>query len=94
MATVQAESGTIVVAVPTIADNDTGEVAVDTSAAEYTCAVGDYVLVAPLAALPTDCTLTGAWVSDADEVTVGFSAQDGGVTGANVNFTFLWFDTT
>ena len=91
---VQNWTGTISVTVPSIADNDTGEVAVDVSAADYTCAVGDAVIAIPLVALPTDCSLGGAWVSDADEITVTFTAQDGAVTGAAKNFNFLIFDAT
>lgn len=90
------ESGTIEVTVPSVGDGDTGEVAVDVSSAgfDFTLAVGDAVIACPLVALPTDCSLGGAWVSDTDEITVTFTAQDGAVTGAGKNFRFLAFDLT
>ena len=88
----QYRSATIAVAVPTIADNDTGEVAVDTSAWEFAVAAGDGVIACPMEALPTDCSLGGAWASATDEITVTFTAQDGAVTGANKNFQFIVFD--
>ena len=85
-----------VVAVPTIGDADTGEVAtnVATSSSPFAPAVGDAVIAIPLEALPTDCSLTGAWVSAANVVTTAYSAQDGAVTGANVNFRFKFFDVS
>ena len=94
--TMEKSSAIQVVAVPTIADADTGEVAtnVATSSAPFAPAVGDAVIAIPLAALPTDCTLTGAWVSAANVVTTGYSAQNGAVTGANVNFRFIFFDAS
>lgn len=88
-------SSTVEVTVPSIGDGDTGEVAVDVDAgSDFVPVVGDAVIAVPLEALPTDCTLTGAWVSDTNEVTVGFSAQDGAVTGAGVDFKFLYIDLT
>lgn len=83
------------VSVPSISDNDTGEVAVDVSSAfDMAPAVGDAVIAIPQEALPTDCSLAGAWVSDDDEVTVSFTAQDGAVTGASKNFKFVVIDLT
>lgn len=89
-------SGTVVVAVPTIADTKVDEVAVDVSAMTFACAVGDAVLAQPLEALPTDCVYLGARVTAADQVTVSFGTKEGGggVTGANKNFTFLFHDLT
>ncbi len=92
-------SGTVVVAVPTIA-NDAAEngdsVAVDVSAMTFACAVGDAVIAIPLEALPTDCLLCGAYVTNTDTVTVTFMSKEGGggVTGANKNFAFLFYDLT
>lgn len=83
-------SGTVAVTVPSVSDNDTGVVAVDVASAfTATIDVGDFVIAAPLAALPTDCSLAGAYVTAEDTVTVNFTAQDGAVTGAAVNFKFL-----
>lgn len=91
-------SDTVVVAVPTIADAEIDEVAVDVAAANigFALAVGDAVVAIPLAALPTSAILCGAFVSAANEITVSFAAKEGGagVTGANRNFRFLCFDTT
>lgn len=88
---------TIAVAVPTIADAEIDEVAVDVSAASsFQPKVGDVVVAVPLEDLPTSAVLCGAYVSDTDEVTVSFAAKEGGsgVTGANKNFRFLYFDCT
>lgn len=90
----------VVVAVPTIA-NDAAEnadsAAVDVSAAfAIQPAVGDAVIAIPLEALPTDCLLAGAYVTNTDEITVTFASKEGGggVTGANKNFKFLVIDLT
>lgn len=88
---------TITVAVPTIADAEVDEVAVDVAAASaFAPKVGDAVIAIPLEALPTDCILAGAYVSDTDEITISFGAKEGGsgVTGANKSFRFLYFDCT
>jgi len=90
------KSGTIVVAVPTIADGESDEVAVDVSAMTFAPAVGDIVVAIPLEALPTDALLCGAYVSNTDQVTVSFGTKEGGsgVTGANKNFAFFFIDVT
>jgi hypothetical protein len=92
------EASSTVVAVPTIADAEMDEVAVDVSSSglSFTLGLGDAVIAVPLGALPTSCLLLGAYVSAADEVTVSFGTLEGGagVTGANVNFSFLAFDLT
>ena len=88
---------TIAVAVPTIADAESDVVAVDVSAASgFAPKVGDAVIAIPLEALPTDCILSGAYVTATDEVSVAFDTKEGGggVTGANKNFRFLYFDCT
>lgn len=89
-------SGTVVVAVPTIADAESDEVAVSTAAMTFACAVGDAVLAIPLEALPTDCLFNGARVTNTDEVTLSFGTKEGGggVTGANKNFKFVFIDLT
>lgn len=89
-------SGTIAVAVPTIADAETDIVAVSIAAMTFAAAVGDAVIAIPLEALPTDCVFNGAWVSATDEVTISFGTKEGGsgVTGANKNFKFLIVDLT
>lgn len=89
-------SGTIAVAVPTIADGETDEVTADLSGMTFAPAVGDLVVAIPLEALPTDAILCGAYVSATDTVTVSFSTKEGGsgVTGANKNFKFLLIDLT
>lgn len=90
-------SDTIAVAVPAIADAEIDEVAVDIDAASaFKAQVGDAVVAIPMAALPTSCILAGAYVSAEHTITVSFAAKEGGsgVTGANVNFRFLVFDTT
>lgn len=90
-------SSAIDVAVPTIADAEIDEVAVDVAAAStFVPKVGDAVIAIPLAALPTSAILCGAYVSAADTVTVSFAAKEGGsgVTGANVSFKFMYIDLT
>ncbi len=90
-------SDTIAVAVPTIADAEIDEVAVDVSGGSvWQPKVGDAVVAIPMEALPTSAIVCGAYVSDTDEVTVSFAAKEGGtgVTGANKNFRFLYFDGT
>lgn len=90
-------SDTIAVAVPTIADAEIDEVAVDVDAAFVgTPAVGDAVVAIPMEALPTSAILCGAYVSAANTITVSFAAKEGGsgVTGANKNFRFLVYDLT
>lgn len=90
-------SATVAVAVPTIADAEDDLVAVDVAAA-FTMqpAVGDAVIAIPLAALPTDCILEGAYITATDEITVAFGTKEGGsgVTGANKDFKFLVIDLT
>ncbi len=90
----------VAVAVPTIA-NDAAEnvdsVAVDVSSAfSMAPAVGDAVIAIPMEALPTDCLLLGAYVTNTDEITVTFGSKEagGGVTGASKNFRFLVIDVT
>ena len=90
----------ISVTVPAIADNaaENGDsVAVSVAAAfSIQPAVGDAVVPIPLAALPTDCLLCGAYVTATDEITVTFMSKEGGsgVSSAAVNFDFLVFDLT
>lgn len=90
-------SATVAVAVPTIADAETDEVAVDVSGA-FTMqpAVGDAVIAIPQEALPTSCIQGAARVTATDQITVGFTTLEGGsgVTGANKNFKFLVVDVT
>lgn len=88
------------VSVPSIA-NDAAEnadsVAVSVAAAfSIQPAVGDAVIAIPTGALPTDCLLCGAYVTNTDEITLTFASKEGGggVTGASVNFKFLVFDLT
>lgn len=91
------QSGNVAVTIPTIADAEISEVAVDVSGA-FTMqpAIGDQVLVNPSEALPTDCILCGAYVSATDQVTISFAAKEGGsgVTGAAKNFKMLVIDMT
>lgn len=90
-------SDTVVVAVPTIADAEIDEVAVDVSGGStFAPKVGDAVVAIPMEALPTSAILCGAYVSATDEVTISFAAKEGGagVTGANKNFRFLYLDGT
>lgn len=72
-------------------------VAVDVSAATgFAPKVGDAVIAIPMEALPTDCILNGAYITATDTVSVSFGTKEGGsgVTGANKNFRFLYFDCT
>jgi hypothetical protein len=90
-------SAAINVTVPDIADAEIDEVAVDVSSAFGTVlAVGDAVIAIPQEALMTSAILCGAYVSDADEITVSFAAKEGGsgVTGAAKSFKFLAVDFT
>ena len=88
-------SGTISVTVPSIGTAGLGgTVAVDVSALTFACAVGDQVIATPIVALPTNCYMTGAYVSATDTITVNFEAIGGTVTGAAKNFNFLIFDLT
>lgn len=91
------QSAAIDVAVPTMADGESDEVAVDVSAGSvFQPKVGDAVIAVPQAALPTSAVFCGARVTATDEVTVSFTTLEGGagVTGANVSFKFLYFDLT
>lgn len=88
------ECADVAVAVPTIADAEIDEVAVDVSSAfSVSVPVGAAVIAIPQEALPTSAILCGAYVSATDTITVSFAAKEGGagVTGANKNFTFLVF---
>lgn len=88
-------SGTIAVTVPSIGTAGLGgTVAVSVSALTFACAVGDQVIVTPIEALPTNCYMTGAYVTATDTVTVNFQAIGGTVTGAAKNFNFLFYDLT
>jgi hypothetical protein len=89
-------SDSITVAVPTIADAEIDAVTVEVTGLDFSLVVGDAVIAIPLAALPTSCEIAGARVVDANDVRVSFGALEGGsgVTGANVAFRFLCFDTT
>ena len=90
-------TSSVTVAVPTIADAETDVVAVDVSAAtSFQPKVGDAVIAIPMAALPTDCILNGAYITATDEVSISFGTKEGGagVTGANKSFRFLYFDCT
>lgn len=93
-----AETAATEVTIPTIADAEIDEVAVDVSSAglPFTLAVGDAVIACPAEALMTSAILCGAYVSDTDEITVSFAAKEGGsgVTGAGKDFTFLCMDLT
>lgn len=85
------------VTVPTIADPETDSVAVDVASAfSVSVAVGDAVIAMPQEALPTDCLLLGCYVTATDQITVTFSAKEGGsgVTGAAKSFKFLVIDLT
>ncbi len=90
-------SSAISVTVPTIADAKSDLVAVDVSTA-FTVqpAVGDAVTAIPQEALPTDCLLANAYVTDVDQVTVTFTTKEGGsgVTTAGKSFKFLLIDLT
>ena len=83
------------VSVPSMDDMDGGEVAVDVAGAfSMAPAVGDAVIAIPQEALPTDCSLCGAWVNATDTITVSFTTQNGAVTGASKNFKFVVIDVT
>lgn len=87
----------VAVAVPTIADAESSEVAVNVASAfSVQPAVGDAVIAIPQEALPTDCLYNGARVTATDQITLSFGTKEGGggVTGANKNFKFLVFDLT
>jgi len=88
----------ISVTVPTIADAEMDEVAVDVSSSGFgfTLGLGDLVIVNPEVALPTSCVFQGAYVSAADEITFSFGTLEGGagVTGAAKTFAVLAFDAT
>ena len=89
-------SSTIAVTVPTIADAESDNVAVDVSAG-FTVqpAVGDAVLAIPAASI-TDLLIHGAMVTATDQITVTFGTKEGGggVSTAPVDFKFLLFDLT
>lgn len=87
----------IAVTVPDIADAEDDSVAVNVSSGfSIQPAVGDAVIAIPTGSLPTDCLLCGAYVTATDQITVVFSAKEGGsgVTSAAVNFNFLVIDLT
>jgi hypothetical protein len=88
-------SDTVSVAVPSITDPDSAIVNVDVSGGSaFQPVVGDAVTVIPLAALPTNCVLSGAWVNATDQVQITFTSVGGSVTGAASNFRFLYTDCT
>lgn len=88
-------SDTVSVTVPSITDPDSAIVNVDVSAGStFQPVVGDAVVVIPLAALPTNCVLSGAWVNATDQVQITFTSVGGSVTGAARDFKFLYFDAT
>lgn len=80
----------VTVAVPSITDPDIAKVDVDVAGV----ALGDVVLVAPLAALPTNARLQGAFVTATDKVTFVFGSEGGSVTGADKTFDIVIFDRT
>lgn len=88
-------SDTVSVTVPSITDPDIAKVDVDVSAGSpFQPAIGDAVIAIPLAALPTNCRLQGAWVTATDSVQVTFGSEGGSVVGAARNFRFLYVDCT
>lgn len=91
-------SDVVEVTIPSIADAEIDEVAVDVSGANigFTLALGDAVIAMPVEALMTSAILCGAYVSGADEITISLAAKEGGsgVTGAARDFRFLCFDCT
>lgn len=88
-------SDTVSVTVPSITDPDIAKVDVDVSAGSaFQPAVGDAVIAIPLAALPTNARLQGAWVTATDSVQVTFGSEGGSVVGAARNFKFLYIDCT
>lgn len=88
-------SPTVTVAVPSITDPDTARVQVSV-ASSFTVqpTVGDAVIAIPLAALPTNARLGGAWIYQTDGVEISFQSEGGNVTGANRDFKFLVIDLT
>lgn len=83
------------VSVPSITDPDIARVQVDVSAAfSMQPAVGDIVIAIPMAALPTNARLQGAWIYQTDGVEITFGSEGGNVTGAATNFRFLIIDVT
>lgn len=90
------QSNTVSVSVPSITDPDIAKVDVDVSSAglDFTPTIGDAVIAVPLAALPTNARLQGAWVTAANSIQVVFGSEGGSVTGAARNFTFLCADLT
>lgn len=84
------KSSAVTVAVPSITDPDIAKVDVTVSGV----ALGDIVLVAPLAALPTNARLQGAFVTATDTVTFVFGSEGGNVTGANKTFDVVVLDRT
>lgn len=87
---------TVSVSVPSITDPDIAKVDVDISSSNlgFAAAVGDPVIAVPLAALPTNARLQGAWVTAANSVQVTFGSEGGSVTGAAHNFRFFVIDAT
>lgn len=88
-------SDTVSVAVPSITDPDCAKVDVDVSGGSaFQPKIGDAVIAIPLAALPTNARMSGAWVTTTDSVQVTFSSEGGSVTGAARDFKFLYIDLT
>ena len=87
-------TSTISVTVPSITDPDIAKVDVDVSAMTFTPIVGDFVIVTPVVALPTNARLQGAWISDTNSVQITYGSEGGNVTGAAKNHAFLFFDLT
>lgn len=83
------------VTVPSITAPGDASVSVDVSAAfSMAPALGDAVIAMPQEALPTNCLLTGAYVTGTDTILVTFASEGGNVTGAAKNFKFLVVDVT
>ena len=88
-------SDTVSVTVPSITDPDCAKVDVDVSGGSaFQPKIGDAVIAIPLAALPTNCRLSGAWVTTTDSVQITFSSEGGNVTGAARDFRFFYIDCT
>lgn len=88
-------SDTVSVTVPSITDPDIAKVDVDVSGGSvFQPTIGDVVVAIPLAALPTNARLQGAWVTATDSVQVTFGSEGGSVVGAARNFKFLYIDCT
>ncbi len=88
-------SDTVAVTVPSITDPDCAKVDVDVSGGStFQPKIGDAVIAIPMEALPTNCRLSGAWVTPTDTVQITFSSEGGNVTGAAKNFRFLYVDCT